>query len=143
MHFLDAPAVRNEIPGQEVEELRVRWLFAEMAEIVWSPYDSASEMALPNTIDEYARNQRIVRLRQPFSQRRAAAGRVWRLGDALDLRRRFAQQGEKTRLDGHSGLVLGNHHGRGDGPDVRDQHGIGQALRFQLIVFRYFLLERI
>ena len=72
MHFLDAPAVLDEVAGQPVEQFGMRGALAHLAEIVGRADDAFAEMMLPDAIDHHARGQRI---RSALAIQRASASR--------------------------------------------------------------------
>src|SRR5687768_8922436 len=53
----------------------MRWAFAHRAEVRWRTYEASAEMLEPNTIDEDARNQRIVGAGEPLRKREASSAR--------------------------------------------------------------------
>ncbi len=74
MHLLDAPAAGDEFAGQPIEQFRMRGRLAADAEIVTRRHQTAAEVMLPKSIDEYARRQRMIWPRQPRRQVPATAG---------------------------------------------------------------------
>ena len=83
MQFLQAPAIGDEAMGQPVEQLGMRRLLAQLAEVARGGHQPAAEMILPDAVDDDARGERIVRLREPAGQRRAAARGVGEIGGDL------------------------------------------------------------
>ncbi len=90
MQLLQAPPFRDETPRQPVEQLGMRRLLAELAEIVRGADDAAAEVVGPDAIDDDARGQLVVGPRDPVRERGAAAGRAWRAARSSARRARAA-----------------------------------------------------
>ena len=70
---LERPAVLHEVPGQVIEQRRVRGRLAAQAEVAGRAPPAPAEVIQPHAIDDHARRQRIVRGRR--SPGPAPAGR--------------------------------------------------------------------
>ena len=73
MHGFHGPAAVHEHPGQVVEEFRVTWRLAELAEVAGRPDDAFAEVLLPQAIDHHAGRQRIVAAGNPPGKLHASA----------------------------------------------------------------------
>ena len=76
VHRLQAPAARDELGRQPVEQLRVRGFVAHRAEVAGGADEAPAEVVLPEPVDHHAGRQRMVGPDQPIGQRRAPAGRL-------------------------------------------------------------------
>src|SRR5262249_5642533 len=83
VHCLQAPTLTDELLGEPVEQFRVRGRHAGLSEVAQRFDDAVSEMMFPQPIYRDAGGQRMVRTRQPLSERELAAGFLragpWRL----------------------------------------------------------------
>ena len=95
MQMLQTPAGRDEIPGQPVEQLRVAGSLPHHAEIIFRGHQAFAEMPLPDTVDDDARHQGMIRLGKPTGQPQAKAGRF-----RQRLERRLLDRGQNH---GHAG----------------------------------------
>ena len=103
--MLDAPAARDELGGEPVQQFRVGGRQPRSAKIRRACNDSAPEVAHPELIHEDAGRQWMIRLRQPSCQRQPAAAGFRALIRTLDLIRpesRLEHRGN-TRLNGLHG----------------------------------------
>ena len=74
MNVLEGPVVPNEFARQPVEQFGVRRRETSCTEIAGRIDQSASEMKLPQAIDDHAGRQRVVARRDPFGEFAAANG---------------------------------------------------------------------
>ena len=68
MHPLELPAVREESARKVVEQLGVRGLAAEEAEVARRIDDTGAEVMLPGAVREHARRERIIVARNPLCE---------------------------------------------------------------------------
>src|SRR6516165_4449504 len=74
MEIFWTPGVLGEIVGEIIKEIRIRRFVARLAEIANGCDDAAPEILLPDSVDENARCQGVLRTCDPIRQRGAAAG---------------------------------------------------------------------
>src|SRR2546430_16022328 len=72
MQFLDAAAVSQEIAGEPVEQFRVRRAITVEAEVVRRTDQATAEMIVPDTVDQDASREWIVRAGDPLGELEAA-----------------------------------------------------------------------
>ena len=100
MQPFDAPAIFNEIDCEPVEQLRMRRRTPRVSEVTERFHDPASEVMMPDTIDEDPRRERMVGLSQPAGERQPASARL-----ALSVRRNgFGRRRDRLENLGESGL---------------------------------------
>ena len=68
------PAVLHKIGGQPIEQIGVGGRFAIEAKVARGVHDAASEMVLPNTVDEHSCGQRMLPIGQVSGVGDATAG---------------------------------------------------------------------
>src|SRR5215510_1072543 len=68
MHLLDAPAARNELASQPIEQVEMRRAPTLQAKIARCRNDAPPEVMLPDAVDHHSRGQRIVGAGNPFSE---------------------------------------------------------------------------
>src|SRR5438128_1456357 len=71
MHRLHAPAALDELNGQPIEQLGMRWTVTLAPEVICRGDDASAEVSLPEAIHHHAREQRLTLRRHPQSQRLA------------------------------------------------------------------------
>ena len=74
MQVLPAPAVRDELARQPVEQLRMRRAAAAKAKVARRADQAAAKMVIPNAVHHHAASQRMRRIAQPFGQRQPPLG---------------------------------------------------------------------
>ena len=89
LNRFDMPTIGHELRGQPIQQLRMRRVSPHRAKIVRRRHNALAEMILPQPIDNHPRRQRVIVTRQPFGQRRSAAGRIRLASGGCD--RRFAR----------------------------------------------------
>ena len=72
MQILEAPVFRNQPRGQPVEQFRMRWRCPEFTKVAGISGKTASEMLLPEAVDDDTRGELIVCARDPARECRAA-----------------------------------------------------------------------
>src|SRR5882757_9534282 len=70
--LLGGPAVANKLPGQIVEQLRIRRTVSHDAEVVDRRDDALTEQVCPDTVHRDPRGKRVLRTCQPIRQLRSA-----------------------------------------------------------------------
>ena len=78
VHRLDLPALGHEFARQPVEQFRMRGRLAADAKVIGRRHQAAAKVELPETVDEYARRQRMIGPRQPVGQLPAIGWRLFR-----------------------------------------------------------------
>src|SRR6516162_5125603 len=81
MKLFDTPAAVHEFDSQPVQQFRMRRRIPHLAEIVESRNDAASEVMMPDAVDNHAGRQRVFPRGKPFRQSSPASG-------GLSIRRR-------------------------------------------------------
>ena len=104
MYFLYAPIMLDKIVRQPIQQFGMRGLFAQMAEVVESRNQAATEMALPNPIHHNAAGEAIARFRHPFRQGRAAGCLVFGVGQMEPARQTGTEPAAPVQLFRPAGL---------------------------------------
>ena len=60
-----APAMAHQIRCKPVQKFRVRGWGAHIAKVAWSIHNAVAEVALPDTVNDNSRGERIVRIADP------------------------------------------------------------------------------
>ena len=68
VEFFNRPPILHKPNRQPIEQLRVRWLRAELAEIIRGGYQSAPEMPAPHAVHHHAGREGIVAIGNPLRQ---------------------------------------------------------------------------
>ena len=118
MKFLQAPSVFDETRSKPVEQLRVGWWFAQLAEFIYGFDKSAPKMLRPDAIDDHTGRQWIVRGGDPMSERGSSAGALECFGQGGNVGRGWVDDVRKPWDDGGAILNVRNVSGRGLGSDI-------------------------
>ena len=134
------PAARDELGGEPVEQFGMRRVAAHRAEVVRRGDDALAEVVLPESIDDDAGRERVIGTREPFGERRAAAGGIWSTFGRSDLRLACAEELGEAGLHFLAGLQIvaaGEHAGWwGLIVAVEDGHRGGKRLGLDIVVLR-------
>ena len=68
---------RDQPAGQVIQQVRMRWRFACLPEVVDRPHQPLSKQPIPDSIHHHAGGQRISSIRNPLRQLHSAALIVW------------------------------------------------------------------
>ena len=93
----------DELPGQPVEQFRVRGAAAEFSKITRRLHDTPAKVSVPQAVHHHTRRKRVILAGDPLDQRHAAAACGPTLERIQPDRRRF-------RVPGHDARKTGLHH---------------------------------
>ena len=140
VELLETPSIFHEPLREPVEQLGVRGLLAERAEVARIHREAVAEVELPHAVHDDARGERILRLGEPACERAAAARAVLQ---GLDFCRGLVEHGEEAGRDFAERLLFWNDYGRCCGPDVRGDRRARQRLGFVRAEFVQLGEERV
>ena len=118
MKFLQAPSVFDETRSKPVEQLRVGWWFAQLAEFIYGFDKSAPEMLRPDSIDDHTGRQWIVGGGDPMSKRGSSTSALECFGQGRNRGRGCVDNVRKPWDDGGVILDVRKVSGRGLGSDI-------------------------
>src|SRR5262249_29979652 len=96
------PAIRDELVGQGIEQLRMARPRAVDAKIIGSLDEAPAKMVLPDPIDQYAGSQGMLALVEPMSQRRSRL-----LGIRSKLGRLLRHEGARSTQSNQASFLVG------------------------------------
>ena len=82
LNVLQIPARLNQLGGQPIEQFRMRRRLGLHAQIVGRLHQSDAEVMLPQSIDDNARRERILRAHEPSRQAQPISRRIGRQTEA-------------------------------------------------------------
>jgi hypothetical protein len=68
MHRFHAPAARDELGGQPVEQFGVRRRFAHLAEVARRAHDALAEVMLPDAVHHHPRREGVIGRDEPLGK---------------------------------------------------------------------------
>src|SRR5262245_36178535 len=82
MNALHAPAAVHELGSEPIEQLRMRWRLAVLAEVSDAGDDRTAEMAQPDMVNRHSRGKRIFAARDPTRESETASTGGFRISFA-------------------------------------------------------------